>query len=433
MELAVTIHILDILVSGIFDVVLIYILAKVKFQKKHLILLLPLLLFCTFLSVCGNLAGLIANIFEIVILYIYFRNRTTSRVLILDAIFISYAIGILTGSIKNAISDVVSIIAEESISFLISLVIYVITLFLIKTYRDQLTNMFTSRKTGKSFLYLFSYLYISAFLLNLATIYKRWLYSPAFTLTVVILIQVAFAVIIFWVDLHIQQGLLDQQEQELREKYLQDLEDSEDRVRKFKHDYMNMLSSLRETARNNQDQELLQELEKYSDSQINDPNLWKYKNLNHIHNQVLKSLIISKLDLMRDKGIKYSLECAQEINALPQSVKTFDLVRVIGIALDNAIEESEFLLAQSGDAEIDIMFYQVQGESFEFEVKNKYFPRNIDINEIKKRGMTTKKGHKGYGLANVHEIKDKYENMFIEYGAVDDWFTFSLVIEWDEE
>ncbi|WP_260262531.1 sensor histidine kinase [Lactobacillus delbrueckii] len=309
---------------------------------------------------------------------------------------------------------------------------YFLIIIAIQKNRERLIKNFTSKKTGQPLFCLLVYLYVSTFLLNLAVLYNKWFYSPTITLSVLIVIQTLFAVIMFWFDFHIQKGLLNQQEEELREKYLQDLEASEDKVREFKHDYLNLLASLRESAQSSRDKALLEELADYSDTEINDPKLWKYKSLNHINNHALKGLIIDKLDPMNARKISYSLECAQEITDLPAEVKIFDLIRVIGIALDNAIEESELLLQETGDAgrvRIDIMLYQAQPQELEFVVKNRCSQGNkIKLNEIGQKGTSSKTGHKGYGLANVHEIQEKYENMFVEYGVSDDYFTFSMAV-----
>lgn len=46
---------------------------------------------------------------------------------------------------------------------------------------------------------------------------------------------------------------------------------------------------------------------------------------------------------MYNLGIKYNFECRQEITKLPQNFDALDLVRIIGITCDNAIEESKLL------------------------------------------------------------------------------------------
>ncbi|EGF35196.1 bacteriocin production-related histidine kinase [Lactobacillus helveticus MTCC 5463] len=65
--------------------------------------------------------------------------------------------------------------------------------------------------------------------------------------------------------------------------------------------------------------------------------------MNHLHNDALKSLVVNKLNEGSELSIKYSFECEKEIAVLPKNVKLFDLVQIIEIVFDNAIEESEQL------------------------------------------------------------------------------------------
>lgn len=430
-DLFVIIFTLNILLAGIFNVSLVYLLTEIKFQKRHLLIVVPVLMLLTAMSLYSNLFSIVSAVLELAIYYIYFGSKS-NKIVVLNSLFIGYCIDTLANSISNIVQELFPLLIGATISALISLVVYCIAFFLLRKYRSILVNLFTDDRISKLFLYLLLYLYVSSILLNLAVVYKRWLYSPAITLTIVILIQVAFAISMFWFDLHIQKGLLDKQEQELRAKYLQDLEASEDRIRKFKHDYLNLLTSLRGSAQSSKDKALLKELDKYSQEHINEGSLWKYKNLNHIKNEEVKGLILDKLNTISNENIMYTLECEQEISVLPQNIKLFDLLRIIGIVLDNAIEESQFIVKRLGDSsksEINIMLYQSQAGSFEFKVKNKYFPRNINVNEIKKKHATTKPHHMGYGLANINEINEKYDNMFIEYNVSQEWFVFSMIID----
>lgn len=50
------------------------------------------------------------------------------------------------------------------------------------------------------------------------------------------------------------------------------------------------------------------------------------------------------------------------------------------------------------------------------------------MNQVNKKGYTTKEDHHGLGLATAQEINDSYSNMFIEYSNKDGWFSFTLVI-----
>lgn len=88
--------------------------------------------------------------------------------------------------------------------------------------------------------------------------------------------------------------------------------------------------------------------------------------MNHLHNDALKSLVVNKLNEGSELSIKYYFECEKEIAVLPKNVKLFDLVQIIEIVFDNAIEESEQL--EKDQAEIKVMFYQEKAGELEFKI-----------------------------------------------------------------
>jgi two-component system sensor histidine kinase AgrC len=107
----------------------------------------------------------------------------------------------------------------------------------------------------------------------------------------------------------------------------------------------------------------------------------------------------------------------------------FDLIRILGIAMDNAIEASTELGSKS---RIDIMVFKNQSNGIEFEIKNLVKNENIRINEIQRSGVTSKVDHLGVGLANVKEIISKYSNMSLDLKIENKYFTFYLVVDEEE-
>ncbi|WP_236253600.1 GHKL domain-containing protein [Lactobacillus ultunensis] len=225
---------------------------------------------------------------------------------------------------------------------------------------------------------------------------------------------------------------LNQQQQRQLEEYANYLEKSEDDLRSFRHDYRNILNSLKVSAQEGNVQEVIQKLDKYTETNLNSKALLKYKDVNHIHIKSIKSIIISKLTEMYNLNIPYNFECRSSIHQLPDHVDELDLVRIIGITFDNVIEESKTMMAKKRDirdAEVQIMVYSDGPGEFEYEIRNKIQDRNISTKQIQERGFTTKKDHKGLGLANIKEIENKYPDMSISYTVQDGWFDFYMVIE----
>ncbi|WP_225438827.1 GHKL domain-containing protein, partial [Ligilactobacillus salivarius] len=140
--------------------------------------------------------------------------------------------------------------------------------------------------------------------------------------------------------------------------------------------------------------------------------------------ELLKSLFISKLNRIFQDNIQYSFECRNVIDSLSNKYNAFDIIRILGITYDNAIEES---LELGDEARIDTMVYRENGE-LEIEIKNRCRITDLIIQDMRKSGFTTKKNHDGLGLANIEELSQPYNDIFINYQIKDGWFTFLMVM-----
>lgn len=174
-------------------------------------------------------------------------------------------------------------------------------------------------------------------------------------------------------------------------------------------------------------------MERYSAENLDSQALLKYKDTNHIQVKTLKSLIITKLNAIYQAGIPYDFECRQTIASIPGNVDELDLVRVIGIAFDNALEESQSLSERNGHPEIQAMLYQETTDSLEFEIRNKIVPGKGQHTNLATKGFTTKTGHQGLGLANLQDIEQKYSELDISYNVSDGWFDLYLTIDQEED
>nr|WP_260196616.1 GHKL domain-containing protein [Lactobacillus acidophilus] len=268
-------------------------------------------------------------------------------------------------------------------------------------------------------------------------------YNAFYTVAMVLFaLQIIFSTVAYHEIVSIQQELLNKQKQKeildnqhQLEEYASYLEKSEDDLRAFRHDYKNILNSLKVSAQEGNVKEVIQKLDKYTETNLNSKALLKYKDVNHIYVKSIKSIIISKLTELYNLNIPYNFECRSNIHNLPDHVNELDLVRIIGITFDNAIEESKALVAEKHDirsAEVQIMVYSDGPDEFELEIRNKIQNKKISTSQIQQRGFTTKKDHKGLGLANIKEIEGKYPDMSISYTIQDGWFDFYMTIDTED-
>ena len=224
-----------------------------------------------------------------------------------------------------------------------------------------------------------------------------------------------------------ERQLADQERENLR-SYLQSVRNSEEELRRFKHDYQNMLRSLELSLKNDQASAALTSLKKYSDDILEKEELWQFKDVDRIADLQLQSLVIAKLQKLRHLQIRYIFEARQMIE-IPAGIDVYDLIRIIGIAFDNAIEESQAYQASGQSPIVEILFYRDQGNSFEFTIKNKLRDQQkADLPAFDQKNFTSKQGHAGLGLSNVQELQKKYANLFVEYRLEGDKFIFGLTV-----
>lgn len=385
----------------------------------------------------------IENIVEIFLFYILFHKNDKKLI-----IGIAFAI-----PIANLLIDIISSILLSFLylknqliaSLAIRVILLTIMVLLWKKYAYRVRNQLNDRYKN-IFLYLLIYIYISFNIISLIYVYNPDMPAVWMFFSIVLFLQVFFVVWIYRTLIRIQNQLMTRQQQNEREEkqrqleeYTKYLEDSEDDLRKFRHDYRNVLNSLKVSAQEGDGQEVVRKLDKYTNSNLNAEALLKYKDVNHIHVKSLKSIIITKLSEIYNLKIPYNFECRGSVKKLSANIDELDLVRILGIAFDNAIEESKIMKElfdqhkSTEKAKIQIMAYSDGPDNFEFEIRNRvHKDQKISTSKIQEQGFTTKKGHQGYGLANIRQLEEKYPDMSVSYIVQDGWFDFYMVIDTEE-
>ena len=394
---------------------------------------IQLIVFLLILSIFADVnvwGSILANIAEVSLFLIAYRKKNLATVF--STALICLFCDLLSDTILNLFPQ--SIIAMfPYMDLVISVAIYLIAFALFKTNTQKIRSYLQKLSWQEPFMITLIYEYISLVTLNTVVIERKWLYSPAITLGLVIILQALFAIVMFHSNQKIQESLLNKQKQKELEEYANYLEQSEDNLRAFRHDYRNLLNSLKVSAAEGNVQELLDKLEHYSAENLDSQALLKYKDANHIQVKTLKSIIITKLNAIYQAGIPYDFECRQIIASIPGHVDELDLVRVIGIAFDNALEESQSLSERNGHPEIQAMLYQETTDSLEFEIRNKIVQGKRQHTNLATKGFTTKTGHQGLGLANLQDIEQKYSELDISYNVSDGWFDLYLTIDQEED
>ena len=399
-----------------------YLLTPTRKSKKYNLLFI-LLTFPVILLIngVGDIIGFFAPFIEIFIFYIVYRQltldyRLCGRLLMLDLFsYITFGSSALFFTLFTNYYTMVSVIILD-----VSLNIFEYIILTKTTIIEKLDDEY-----GLLYFYLILYIWISSMVIYYLTTYVFNIDAVSYIIAMVVVVsQLFFSLFVYSINKKIRQDKLSLQQINDLKIYTQQLESSQRSLRKFKHDYQNMLLSLKLSAKKSHDKELIDKLAEYSSKTLEDKVLWQFNDVDNVKDELLKSLFISKLNRIFQNNIQYSFECRIVIENLSNKYNSFDIVRILGIVYDNAIEES---LEFGDEAKIDTMIYQENGE-LEIEIRNRYRDTDLTIQDMKKSGFTTKKNHDGLGLANIEELSQSYNDIFINYQIKDGWFTFLMVM-----
>lgn len=205
-------------------------------------------------------------------------------------------------------------------------------------------------------------------------------------------------------------------------EYLKNIQEQYDNLRRFKHDFKNIVLSMSigSTEKTSKDyEELYQELtqQKEFTTDLDGKIVSEYKK---ISNEPLRGLIIQKFFKAKSSGIRLNVEIIDNYIQIDNDV--LNIVRIIGILLDNAIEET----ANGSNKNVDLAFVK-NDDILEVSVENP-LSHEINVKDIFKKGYSTKGAGHGTGLANVSELIDRDSNLYLDTEIVGNKLRITLII-----
>lgn len=366
-----------------------------------LFIFLPsILLFLTF--------GPFASSYLIISLIIFFKRKHNSFFYILH-VLVSFIIAVTIDHMVSIISiNLFSSITSEYLFFILrSFLLCLLLAISAYIYKQAIVYFIHKNIFSKRVLYLFAsivFLTLLFFYLNIAMMPDYSSYEAIqlnlwiFSIYLVLILVIAAAL----VYLSIKQYKIraKEKEQENFLNYLQLLEQTNEDTRKFKHDYINILMSLRYYI----EKEDIQSLKTYFYDTIL-PTQQKeiasnimLDELNKLKLDGLKGLLTTKFIHAGELGIPIHFEVSEEI--LHIQLDIIELNRVLGILLDNAIEASKPL----DEPMIRVAFIKLE-QSIMIVISNKIQENlQISVQDVFRKGFSTKGGKRGLGLSILKEI-----------------------------
>ncbi|TDL95257.1 GHKL domain-containing protein [Macrococcus brunensis] len=243
---------------------------------------------------------------------------------------------------------------------------------------------------------------------------------------------ISFGLIVLVARAYYQKLLLSIKSKENEDyyKYTKELEKNNNVMRKFKHDYVNILSTMSGYIYNDD----MEGLKVYFSDYIVplkeniDNQQYQLYGMNRINAAPLKGILTSKMIETQEQNISLKVDVSDEINSEDIQMDIIDYTRMIGIVWDNAIEAS----LEIEKSEIQAALMKTE-ESLLFVISNHCKPDMPPIATLYEENFTTKNGQGGIGLANLAAISAKYTNLFLDTSIQSNLFIQKIEVLFVEE
>ena len=252
-------------------------------------------------------------------------------------------------------------------------------------------------------------------------LYRQWL---------VILYFIFFVLMLFYMNRSYQNWLEKEvslaREQELHSLsvYSKQIEGLYEELRAFRHDYANILASLKEGI----DQDDMDIVRSIYNSVLEESGHFVQNRkfdigrLINIDNNAIKSLLSAKFLEAESHHIEVELEVKDKIGA--PDISLLDYVRLVSILCDNAIEAA---IEAENPAMIIACFYQ--GDDYLLIIDNTTKEERVPVELIYQKNYSSKGFGRGAGLKTVNQMLKKYPNMSVQTSSKNYHFRQTIRIQ----
>ncbi|OHR83715.1 histidine kinase [Staphylococcus sp. HMSC34C02] len=423
-------NLLDFVPLSIFQSIMLILVSKIiidiKFSKRDYLTCISIIIPCTILFYYVDRKSVLVLIIS-VMLFFCLKSGLWSILSVLLSTLIMY--------ISNFFTLTIYVITNNSMKIrFLEIVVYMASFFIIAMI-GAYSIRFLLKKLKKTYLF-FNNIYIiliSVFLIfSIITLYlytqKFYLDSEGLRLFAYVFLGILFflilCIIIITYTTHRElRYKRNMEEIETYYEYTLQIESINNEMRKFRHDYVNILTTMSEYIRED-DMPGLRQYFNENIVPVKDNLQMKSIKINGTENlkvRAIKGLVTTKILQAQEKNIPISIEVPELVEHI--EMNTIDLSRIIGIITDNAIEASETL----EDALIRIAFINTE-TSVMFIVMNKCQEDMPRIHELFQERFSTKGENRGLGLSTLKEITDSTDNVLLDTTIENGYFVQKVEI-----
>ena len=192
-----------------------------------------------------------------------------------------------------------------------------------------------------------------------------------------------------------------------------------DNVRSFKHDFDNIVNSIGGYVVN----EDMEGLKKYYNQLLEECN--KTNNLYALSPKVINHpaiyhMLATKYYEADKENVTINLNVFLDLNEIETRMKIYDFTRILGILLDNAIEAAKACKKKV----INVTFRkEISNDMIVVIIQNTYTNKDVDTEDIYKKGVSSKENHSGLGLWKIRQILMRNNNLNLFTSKDDEYFT----------
>lgn len=329
-------------------------------------------------------------------------------------------------TLLNINTDTVSNIPIYKFSFLmlVYISVFIILLFLKKFRNMNLSLDLFDALDKKTLKILYVNLFIGFLTLGLQLVITAFYVDivPYIITLLSFILLIAFLVLSVYSFTRMIKLANTRRDLESAEEYNKSLEILYDKVKGFKHDFDNIISTLDGYIENNNMsglKEYFYEVKK--DCKIT--NNLSIINPRIINNPGIYSLLNNKYFKATNLGINFEFEYFLDLNKV--DVNLYQLSRMLGILIDNAIEEAE----KCEEKIIKVSFIREnRNNRAVITIQNTYSNKDVDIEKIFNKGESGKANHSGIGLWEVRKYVKKSKNLDLFTNKTDKFFKQELSI-----
>ena len=392
---------------------------ELRRNKTDIIVAIAILTIVTYLNgliMPNNLKPIISLVFLVLLQLSLLKNKIDKTfvstifvnifAIIFELMLISIValIALLLGS--YTFNDLIDMIGATTIGGIISNILFAIALFVFgkNKFVSLLYNKVLNFKILKNPWPILYVVIFSFFVIIFG--YELLFYEKAKILLILIFLSLIL-LLVYMVHKNVKITNISNETKEKYNSTLKNLVEYEDMIDKYRvsnHENKNQLQMIR-TMIHQKDKTV----EKYIDNLLDNVYMVNEKLMMDVSMlpSGIKATIYTKMVMMENKRISYKLNVDRKLRYVDffdrdDNIETsLNICDILSVFLDNAIEEIE----NKKDPEIYIeVFYDEKDEELTFEISNKIYNKEIDLNKLPEKGYTTKSNGHGYGLALVSEI-----------------------------